>query len=260
MKNDKIVISIKLRKRSLAAGHDGHQGIVKTKMLLQSKVWYPGMDKDINEYVSNCRGCQLSINDNSREPLIMTELPKPPWESVSTDFYGPLPSGEYLISVNDDYSRFPVVNIVRSTSPRSSVPVYEIFSEFGIPKKVRSDNGSPFNSKEFRDFAAFLGFENKTVTPYYPQANGMVEKFNTMLGNIIKSSKALGKNWKQEMQRFLQNYRSTPHTTTGKSPAHVLFSHRNFRIRIPELTTALPDEDFRKTDYRNKMKIKKYVE
>ena len=109
---------------------------------------------------------------------------------------------------------------------------------------MRSDNGSPFNSKEFRDFAAFLGFENKTVT-HYPQANGMVEKFNTMRGKIIKSSKALGKNWKQEMQRFLRNYRSTPHTTTGKSPAHVLFSHRNFRTRIPELTIALPDEDFR---------------
>ena len=96
MKKDKIVIPIKLRKRIIAAGHDGHQGIVKTKMLLRSKVWYPGMDKDINEYVSNCRGCQVSVNDNSREPLIITELPKSPWESVSTDFYGPLPSGDTL--------------------------------------------------------------------------------------------------------------------------------------------------------------------
>ena len=161
-KKDKIVIPMNLRKRIIAAGHDGHQGIVKTKMLLRSKAWYPGMDKDINEYVSNCRGCQVSVNDNSREPLIMTELPKSPWESVATDFYGPLPSGEYFISVIDDYSRFPVVKIVRSTSPKSSVPVYdEIFSEFGIPNIVRGDNGSPVNSKEFRDFAAFLGFEHK---------------------------------------------------------------------------------------------------
>ena len=118
--------------------------------------------------------------------------------------------------------------------------------------------GHPSTVKNFENNAALLGFQNKTVTPYHLQANGMVEKFNTMLGKIIKSSKALGKNWKQEMQRFLRNYRSTPHTTTGKSPAHVLFRHRNFRTRILELTIALPDEDFRETDYRNKMKIKKY--
>ena len=86
----------------------------------------------------------------------------------------------------------------------------------------------PLTVKKIRDFAAFLGFEHKTVTPYYPQANGMVEKFNT----IIKSSKALMKNWKQEMQRFLRNYRSTPHTTAGKAPAHVfciLFFVQEFR-------------------------------
>ena len=50
-------------------------------------------DVPYNKYVSNCRGFQVSINDNSREPLIITELPKSPWESVFADFYGPLPSG-----------------------------------------------------------------------------------------------------------------------------------------------------------------------
>ena len=66
----------------------------------------------------------------------------------------------------------------RENGPQNNVlfrfEVYaNFFSEFGIPKKVRSDNGLPVNSKEFRDFAAFLGFEHKTVIPYYPQANGM---------------------------------------------------------------------------------------
>ena len=43
----------------------------------------------------------------------------------------------------------------------------EIFSEFGIPNKFRNDNVSPFNSKEFSDYSSFVGFEHKTVTPYY---------------------------------------------------------------------------------------------
>ena len=118
MKGHKIVVPKKLRSRVIAAGHEGHQGIVKTKMLLRSKVWYPDIDKDVTALVSGCRGCQAAVNDSSREPLIMSELPEAPWEYLSTDFHGPLPSGEYLISVIDDYSRFPVVKIARSTSPK----------------------------------------------------------------------------------------------------------------------------------------------
>ena len=59
LKGHKIVIPPKLRKRILKAGHEGHQGIEKTKRILRSKVWYPGIDDDIADMVSNCRGAKL---------------------------------------------------------------------------------------------------------------------------------------------------------------------------------------------------------
>ena len=106
LKGHKIVVPRLLRTRILEAGHDGHQGIVKTKGLVRSKAWYPGIDDDITKMVSNCRGCQTSVNDTSREPLIMSELimselimselimselimselPNAPWESLVTDY------------------------------------------------------------------------------------------------------------------------------------------------------------------------------
>ena len=49
----------------------------------------------------------------------MTETPNSPWEKVSIDFCGPLPSGDYLLVVIDDYSRFPEVEILKSTSSRA---------------------------------------------------------------------------------------------------------------------------------------------
>ena len=200
IKRHKIVVPAELRERIITAGHDEHQGVDKTKMLLRSKVWYPGIDEDIVKIVSKCRGCQASVNNTSREPLIMGELPSSPWESVVTDYYGPLATGEYLIVVIDEYSRFPIVKITSSTSPKSAIPKYDkIFSEFGIPKRLRSDNGSPYNSNEFSDYCKYMGLQHKPIMPFYPQANGMVEKFNTNISKVIMTSKVLKNKWKQEM-------------------------------------------------------------
>ena len=140
MKSNKIFIPEKLRKRVITAGHDGHQGIEKTKDLLRSKVWYPGIDNDATKAVSSCRPCQASVDVKTREPLIMSDLPSAPWEFISIDFYGPLGSGEYLLSIIDQYSRFPIIRTVRSTRAKATIAKLDgVFSEFGIPKKVKND-------------------------------------------------------------------------------------------------------------------------
>ena len=166
VKGGKILVPPKLRERIVKAGHEGHQGLEKTKAVLRSKVWYPGMDKDVKALLRNCRPCQAAVNDKCKEPIIMSVLPRAPWDAVVTDFYGPLKSGEYLLSIMDEYSRFPIVKIVKSTSAKCTIPVYEEgFSEFGIPRKVKSDNGAPFNSREFQKFANHLGFHHQKITP-----------------------------------------------------------------------------------------------
>ena len=245
----------------MSAGHDGHQGLEKTKGFLRSKIWYPGIDKEITELVRNCRGCQSAVNYTYREPLLMSELPAAPWESVITDFYGPLKSEEYLLSIIDEYSRFPVFKIVNSTAAKSSIPVYdEIFSEFGIPKNVKSDNGAPFNSSEFTQFPKYLGFHHQKITPFYPQANVMVEIINKRFTKIMMTSKVEKVSWNKELYKFLRNYRSTPHCTTKEGPAKVMFPNRRFFTRIPELTMPLDDDFLRNKDLIEKEKIKRYAE
>ena len=103
----------------------------------------------------------------------------------------------------------------------------------------------------------FLGIDHRKITPRYPQGNGMVEKFNTALGKVVKSAKGLNKPWKQEMNKYLQNYRSSPHMTTEESPAKLLFDRKNFRTRVPKLTVPSTSDKVRTTDLMNKMKIKR---
>ncbi len=71
------------------------------------------------------RPCQAVGKQTSHEPLAMTDMPKGPWETVHLDFYGPLPSGDYLLVVIDRYSRFPEVEIVKSTKASIVVPKWD---------------------------------------------------------------------------------------------------------------------------------------
>ena len=262
LKGRKIVVPKELRGRVVAAAHEGHQGIDKTKELLRAKVWYPGIDKDVKSVVSNCIPCQASVNSNDREPLNMTELPSAPWESLATDFYGPLSSGEYLLTIVDEYSRFLLVKIVSSISAKATIPKFdEVFSEFGIPACVKSDNGSPFNSREFADFAKHMGFKHKPITPMYPQANGIIERVNGMIKKVVMTAKIEKRNWKQQLFAFLRNYRCTPHSTTGEAPVNLLFGKRNFCTRIPEIRINENDDSaLRNKDSRSKAKIKAYAD
>ena len=261
MRGDKIIIPDVLRAKIIRSGHDGHQGIVKTKQLLRSKYWWPAMDDAIKTFITNCRGCQVSVLKNEKEPLIMTPLPEGPWENLVADFHGPLRTGEYLLIIIDEYSRFPVVEIVNSTSYKTTVQKFDrIFAEFGIPKKLKSDNGPPFNGFDFRKFAKFLGFKHQRITPYYPEANGLVEKFNTGLEKVLHTSQIEQKDWRHELNAYLRNYRATPHSTTNESPANLLFQKRNFRTRLPERSLKIDDDELRYTDETRKAAIKYYAD
>ncbi|XP_006816315.1 uncharacterized protein LOC102810204 [Saccoglossus kowalevskii] len=119
---------------------------------------------------------------------------------------------------------------------------------FCTPGILKSDNGPPFNGEEFEKFASILGLRHRKVTPLWPRANGEVERFVKTFEKSIKASKTEEKNWRKEMQIFLQNYRTTPHATTSVSPA-TLFLKRIIRNKLPQINDIDPvSEIVRKYD------------
>ncbi len=113
LRGTKIVVPLSLQEKVVSLAHEGHQGIVKTKQLICEKVWFPGIDRLVERRIETCIPCQAVMPTNNREPLEMSELPFKPWDKVGVDFYGPFPSGDYLLVVIDEYSRYPEVAIVR---------------------------------------------------------------------------------------------------------------------------------------------------
>ena len=186
--------------------------------------------------------CSAAYDLKSREPLVMSELPSRKWSHLYADLCGPLSSGEYLLVVLDEYFRFPEVEVIKSLSAQTVIPIfYKIFSSRGIPEKLKTDNGTPFQNSKFRCFAKDLGFHHQRITAYWPEANAVVETFMKTVGKVCKCAQIDGKSWKLEFYRFLRNYRATSHTSTGLPPATVL-NGVPLKTKLPQVCTTQDDK------------------
>ena len=96
-------------------------GLIKSKQLLRTKVWWPRINTDIEEKISTCVPCQLVIDGTRYEELQPTKLPNGPWESLSADILGPFPTGESVLAVIDGYSRYPEIKIRKQLLLKLSV-------------------------------------------------------------------------------------------------------------------------------------------
>ena len=225
LRGHRIVMPEALRDRTLAIAHQGHQGIEKTKQLLRTKAWWPKIDQHVESLIKNCLACQSVAPPNPTTPLCETEMPSKPWSSLHMDLCGPFPSGESVLVVIDAYSRFPEVDILKSTTAPSMINKLDrIFSTHGFPDSVTSDNGPQFACHEMADYFSQRGIKHHHVTPLWPQANGLVESFMKPLNKAIRTAHAQGQAWQKELPKFLLNYRTTPHTTTKVAPAQLLFN------------------------------------
>ncbi len=200
-----------------------HLGIVGTKQKLQSKVWWPGMEKDVQKYCKSRYGCQLVSRPDPVEPIRTTSLPSGPWRDLAVDLLGPLATGDSILVVIDYYSRYYEVSIMKTTVTSKIIEsLEEIFSRHGLPESLTTDNRPQFVAAEFKNCIECQGIQHHKVTAKWPQANGEVERQNRSLLKRIQIAHAEKKDWKKELNVYLASYRSLPHSTTGVSPAELL--------------------------------------
>lgn len=242
IRGTRLVIPEKFRKRVLKLAHEGHQGIVKTKQRLRSNIWWPGIDAAAERECRTCHDCQIVSQPSAPEPMVRTKFPEAPWEDLAMDLLGPLPTGESLLVVVDYFSRYFEIAIMKSvTSERIVKELTKIFATHSLPKSVTTDNGPQFVSEEFEHYMLENDIHHRSVTPLWPSANGEVERQNRSLLKAMKIANSKGQNWKEELHKFLLAYCSTPHTTTGVSPAELLFN-RKIRTKLPALCSTYRPE------------------
>ena len=198
-----------------------------------------------------CRSChayQIVGLAPPPEPVKSTELPTAPWVDLAADLMGPLPSDEYIFMVVDYYSRYVEVKVMR-TVPMQKIIIAlgEIFSRYGLPRSINTDNGPQFIAEEFINYLEDNDIEHRRSTPLWPQANGEVERQNRNLLTAVKIAKVEGQWWQKALNTYLMAYSMTPHSL---SPAQLLFG-RPVRCKVPEL------EEVRGTDLKSRIRIAK---
>lgn len=236
----RVVIPCHCREKVLNELHDSHMGMVKTKSLARSYVWWPGLDEAIE---ARCRACAVCAAVADAPPA---HAPRPwcwpsrPWARLHLDFLGPIEGITYLVVVDSCSKWIEAIRMQRTSASAVIRVLRDLWARFGIPKQVVSDNGPPFTSVEFQSFLNHNGIEQILSAPYHPASNGAAESSVKICKRVIKKALKQKLDVDTALWRFLLTYRNTEHSTTGESPAQLL-QGRALRTRLDGLKPERAD-------------------
>ena len=266
LKGAQLVLPRSLQAAVIALAHEGHQGEDRTIRYLRERVWFPRLAEQVREYVKTCDpGCTASLPRIVPAPIVNRETPDKPWDVCAADYKGPIggPRGYYFHVLVDTYSKWPEVAVTRNTRFERLFPVLDSsFSSHGIPSRIIHDNGPPYDSAAWREYAKKWGFQSKPCTPEHPQGNGLAEKMMASIVKMTHAALAEGKDPKVEVTKWLINYRNTPHPSTKKTPSELMMN-RTVRTKVPALivpSTAVNHQEAQLNDTKARQKQKVYAD
>ena len=246
MVGSRIAVPKSLRSKVLGNIHEGHQGIEKSKLRAKDAVYWPGIYKEVELLVGRCDTCLELLNAQPKCPMIPMEVPSSPWEILGADLFWY--KSQWYLLITDYFSKFPVVRKVSSTAASPTVRAMKgVFSEYGIPKKVVSDNGGHFTAYECEKFAEMYDFEFVLSSPDYPRGHGLIERHIQTVKKCMKKCDNSG----SDFELAMLNLRATPLSHNLPSPAELL-GNRKLRTRLP--TVTLNQHKYDKT--RQKLKTR----
>ena len=232
LKGEKLIIPQNLRGSMLDRIHMGHMGVTKCSQRAREVMFWPGMNKAIEQMVLRCTICQEHRDSNPKEPMLPGPAPERPWEIIATDLFQ-WDGKDYVLLV-DYYSRYIEIRMLENTTSTTMIHhIKSIFSRHGIPSMIISDNGPQYTAKEFQKFTKEWRIRHVTASPYHPQANGLAEKSVQTVKRILSKAKADG----QDLYLCLLEYRNTMIDNLA-SPAQLLMGRR-LRTNLPVATSQL---------------------
>ena len=244
----------------LEALHDaptaGHLGTTKTAAKIRERFYWPGLQTDVENW---CRQCPKCVTKKppmraARAPLVSSYAGYP-LERMAVDILGPLPvtqEGNKFIMVVSDYftkwtEAYPIPNQEAETVAKKLVD--EFVCRFGAPEIIHSDQGRNFESKLVKEMCTLLGVRKTRTTPYHPQSDGQVERFNRTLTSMLSNYVAENhRDWDIHLSKVLMAYRSSEHETTKCTPYYLMFG-REVRLPVDIMFGRCPEEPAETTEY-----------
>jgi transposase InsO family protein len=158
---------------------------------------------------------------------------------------------QHILVITDHYTRYaqaiPTKNQLAKTAAEAFFNHFIV--HYGIPKRIHSDQGTNFESKVIKELCQLTGMKKSRTTSYHPMGNGMCERFNRTLLNMLGSLESHQKqNWKAYLGPMIHSYNCTRHESTGQTPYLLMFG-RNPSLPI-DVTLGLHVEEQQRNVYR----------
>jgi hypothetical protein len=223
LNSHRIVVPLECRRDVLNSLHQSHQGLRRTRARARELYYWPGLNNDVMQVISQCQECSSLLPSQSMEPLQQSVASRP-FQSVSADLFE-CSAKHYLLLV-DRYSGWPLVSRLTKTSTSIITTVLQNwFCEYGIPESIRTDGGPQFRS-EFTQFCKEFCINHELTSPYNSRSNGHAESTVKTMKHLLTKSKS----W-STFQLNLLEWRNVPRSD-GLSPAQWFFG-RSIRTFAP---------------------------
>ncbi|XP_029732529.1 uncharacterized protein K02A2.6-like [Aedes albopictus] len=223
MRGHRVVVPLILRKKILEQLHKSHLGIVKSKSVARSSVWWPELDRDLEEFIKDCPACLIQSHSPAKAKLIPWEPPVRVWSRLHIDFAGPVKGMSYLIIVDALSKWVEVFPTKCCTSEFVLDKLVECISRFGLFDELVSDNGTQFVASNVQAFLKANGIRHRLTSPGHPATNGEAENMvKTFKNSLLKCLKDTQKSVRSIVANFLIGYRKSIHCTTRMSPSQMM--------------------------------------
>ena len=241
--NRRIVVPAHLRQRILEEHHDstfaGHFAAKKMSQRLRQYFYWDGLTSDVYKKCSSCVSCASvqGQGDRGRPPLVSIPV-SGPFDCIGMDFVEldmSKQGNRYALVFQDYLSKWPEVYAL---ADRKATTVAKCLTDLawkhGVPNKIIHDRAPEFLSEVLQETVELLGISQLPTSGGHPQTDGLVERFNRTLKQMLAKMVAKkGRDWDTLLGPVLLAYRATPHASSGMSPFYLLYG------RHPQLPTAL---------------------
>ena len=252
------LIPASLRSLLIQQSHDapgaGHLGPDKTAGRIRPVGYWVGMLQDIETHCRQCHICQSSkLTAPTRAPLLNVPVGQP-WQMVAVDILEVPVSyrnNRYLLVIQDYFTKWvEAVPLPDQTAARITKELVKVFTTFGLPDILHSDQGRNFESTILRQTLDALGVTKSRTTAYHPQGDGMVERFNRSLLQMLRAYVQKEADWERFLPLVLYAYRTAVHSSTDISPFELMFG------RSPQKSVLQPNVAHDPSSYHGLLQFK----
>eukprot|EP00611_Tribonema_gayanum_P027009 TRINITY_DN6564_c0_g2_i4.p1 TRINITY_DN6564_c0_g2~~TRINITY_DN6564_c0_g2_i4.p1 ORF type:complete len:576 (-),score=37.88 TRINITY_DN6564_c0_g2_i4:1495-3222(-) len=256
MSSDVLVLPKVLRERVLEECHDGalgggHSGFARTYDKLRRRYFWPGMYSDVFQWVLTCLACQKRKSKRDTRVRIHgfgdIDL-QHAFQLAGFDIVGPFPKtrrgNSYIVVFTDYLTRWPEAFAIpdKSAATVARIIVSEIIPRHGCPQMFLSDNAKEFRGMLMKELTRLLSIEQRFTSPYHPACNGLTERTNGTLVNLLSMMvEDNQRNWDTVLPHALFNHRACTNATYSMSPFRMLYGHEPilpFEAMIGDLKTS----------------------